>query len=137
MLLVDPVADDTVAVADFQVTGDLNRSVVRFAEGVYVPHADLPDGGAISPGRPHPKPAVPVQTAKTRRPEFLDPPPSWCRVGALCRFMPRIRNLDGGFVHLETRAQDIVWDRATGEILWRPDQEGRFRFWQTAVNGSG
>ena len=137
VLLVDPLADDTVAVADFQVTGDLNRSVVRFAEGVYVPHADLPDGGAFSPGRPHPKPAVPVQTAKALRPEFLDPPPSWCRVGALCRFMPRIRNLDGGFVHLETRAQDIVWDRATGEILWRPDQEGRFRFWQTAVNGSG
>lgn len=137
VLLVDPVSDDTVAVADFRVTGDLNRSVVRFAEGVYVPHADLPDGGVISPGRPHPKPAVPVQTAKTPRPEFLDAPPSWCRVGALCRFMPRIRNLDGGFVHLETRVHGVVSDRSTGEISWRPDREGRFRFWQTAVSGSG
>lgn len=137
VLLVNPVSDDTVAVADFQVTGDLNRSVVRFAEGVYVPHADLPDGGTISPGRPHPKPAAPVETAKTPRPEFLDAPPSWCRVGALCRFMPRIRNLDGGFVHLESQVQGVVWDRVTGEISWRPDQEGRFRFWQTAVSGSG
>ncbi len=137
VLLVDPVTDDTVAVADFRVTGDLNRSVVRFAEGVYVPHVDLPDGGVISPGRPHPMPAVPVQTAKSPRPEFLDASPSWCRVGALCRFMPRIRNLDGGFVHLETRAHGVVWDRSTGEISWRPDREGRFRFWQTAVSGSG
>ncbi|MDE2998588.1 MAG: lamin tail domain-containing protein [Gemmatimonadota bacterium] len=137
VLLVDPVADDTVAVADFQVKGDLNRSVVRFAEGVYVPHTDLPDGATISPGRPHPKPAAPVETAKTRRPEFLDAPPSWCRVGALCRFTPSIRNLDGGFVHLESRAQGVAWDRATGEIAWRPDREGRFRFWQTAVSGSG
>lgn len=95
VLLVDPVSDDTVAVADFRVTGDLNRSVVRFAEGVYVPHVDLPDGGVISPGRPHPLPAVPVETANPPRPEFLDAAPSWCRVGALCRFMPRIRNLDG------------------------------------------
>lgn len=137
VLLVDPAADDTVAVADFHVTGDLNGSVVRFAEGVYVPHVDLPDGGVISPGRPHPKPAAPVEPAKSSRPEFLDAPPSWCRVGALCRFMPRIRNLDGGFVHLETRASGVEWDRATGEISWRPDQQGRFRFWQTAVSGSG
>ncbi len=137
VLLVDPVADDTVAVADFRVTGDLNRSVVRFAEGVYSPHADLPDGGTFSPGRPHPKPPAPVKTEKTPRPEFLDTPPSWCRVGALCRFTPSIRNLDGGFVHLESQVQGVVWDRATGEISWRPEQEGRFRFWQTAVSGSG
>ncbi|MDE2890473.1 MAG: lamin tail domain-containing protein [Gemmatimonadota bacterium] len=137
VLLVDPAADDTVAVADFQVTGNLNRSVVRFAEGVYVPHADLPNGGAISPGRPHPKPSAPAEAAKAPRPEFLDAPPSWCRVGALCRFTPSIRNLDGGFVHLETQVQGVRWDRASGEISWRPDQEGRFRFWQTAVSGSG
>ncbi len=137
VLLVDPVADDTVAVADFRVTGDLNRSVVRFAEGVYSPHADLPDGGTISPGRPHPKPPAPVKTAKTPRPEFLDAPPSWCRVGALCRFTPSIRNLDGGYVHLESQVHGVVWDPATGEISWRPEQEGRFRFWQTAVSGSG
>lgn len=137
VLLVDPVSDDTVAAARFQVTGDLNRSVVRFAEGVYVPHPDLPGGGGISPGLPHPRPAAPGGSEQSPRPEFLDAPPSWCRVGALCRFTPRIRNLDGGFVHLETRAQGVVWDRFTGEIRWRPDIDGRFRFWQTAVSGSG
>lgn len=137
VLLVDPVSDDTVAVARFQVAGDLNRSVVRFAEGVYVPHPDLPGGGGISPGLPHPRPAPPGGSERSLRPEFLDAPPSWCRVGALCRFAPRIRNLNGGFVHLETRAQGVVWDRFTGEIRWRPDKEGRFRFWQTAVSGSG
>ncbi len=137
VLLVDPVANDTVAVADFRVKGDLNRSVVRFAEGVYVPHPDVPGGGGISPGLPHPKPAPPGGSERSPRPEFLDAPPSWCRVGALCRFVPRIRNLDGGYVRLETRAQGVVWDRFTGEIRWRPDREGRFRFWQTAVSGSG
>ncbi len=137
VLLVDPVSDDTVAVARFEVAGDLNRSLVRFAEGVYVPHPDLPDGGRISPGLPHPRPAPPGGSERSLRPEFLDAPPSWCRVGALCRFVPRIRNLDGGFVNLETRVQGVVWDRLTGEIRWRPDKEGRFRFWQTAVSGSG
>ena len=137
VLLVDPVSEDTMAVADFRVKGDLNRSVVRLAEGIYVPHPDLPDGGVISPGRPHPNPADPEETAKPPRPVFLDDPPSWCRVGALCRFVPRIRNLDGGFVRLETRVLGVVWDRSTGEILWRPDKEGRFRFWQTAVSGAG
>ena len=137
VLLLGPGPDDTVAVADFRVAGDLNRSLVRFAEGVYVSHPDLPDGGVASPGRPHPKPAAPVKTSNISRPEFLDPAPSWCRVGALCRFMPRIRHLDGGFVHLETRVQDVACDRATGEIRWRPAREGRFRFWQTAVSGSG
>ena len=137
VLLFDPVSEDTVAVANFLAKGDLNRSVVRLAEGIYVPHPDLPDGGVISPGRPHPKPTAPDETAKPPSPVFLDDPPSWCRVGALCRFVPRIRNLDGGFVHLETRVLGVVWDRSTGEILWRPDKEGRFRFWQTAVSGAG
>ncbi len=137
VLLVDPVFEDTVAVADFRVKGDLNRSVVRLAEGIYVPHPDLPDGGVISPGGSHPKPAVAEDPEKSPPPVFLDEPPSWCRVGALCRFVPKVRNLNGGFVHLETRVHGVAWDRATGEILWRPDKEGRFRFWQTAVSGAG
>ncbi len=137
VLLVDPVSEDTVAVADFRVKGDLNRSVVRLPDGTYVPHPDLPEGGVISPGRPHPTTTDGEDTAKSSRPVFLDDPPSWCRVGALCRFVPRIRNLNGGFVRLETRVHGVTWDRSTGEIVWRPDKKGRFRFWQTAVSGTG